>query len=279
MLRAVRRYASEDARSDGQPAERGADALRHYALHAEAGRFDLVGHDADLRVGRDETIRPGGIPSAEAVGTPTIRTGALSGSAHGSSSVYGSLTDSSTATETSHTRPTLEGELLLAIEVLKLGRSVPDGAIVEAVTMPWGRLVAELEKDPDLLYRYDPRKMEELVAAAYDDAGEFDEVTLTSRSNDGGRDVIAVRRGQFSIRVLDQVKRYSAGRRVTADDVRAMYGVLNRDAAASKAYVTTTSEFAPGVAKEFESEIPTRLDLRDGAALIDWFKRLAKESC
>ena len=41
------------------------------------------------------------------------------------------------------------------------------------------------------------------VAAAYQAAG-FDEVTLTPRSADGGRDVIAVRRGRYSVRLLDQ---------------------------------------------------------------------------
>jgi restriction system protein len=54
----------------------------------------------------------------------------------------------------------------------------------------------------------------------------FDEVTLTPRSGDLGRDVIAVKRGLGTVRVIDQVKAYGPSHLVTADDVRALLGVL-----------------------------------------------------
>jgi len=46
---------------------------------------------------------------------------------------------------------------------------------------------------------------EEIIAGAYKKAG-FDEVTLTPRSGDLGRDVIAIKKGLGSVRVIDQVK-------------------------------------------------------------------------
>ncbi len=165
-------------------------------------------------------------------------------------------------------------ELLIGMSILKLGQSVRDGAIVEAVTIPWAGLVRALKRDPDFLYSFDPRKFEEIVAAAYEECGAFDEVILTPRSADGGRDVIATQRGHFSIRVLDQVKRYKPGSVVTADEVRAVYGVLMADHSASKAYVTTTASFAPGVREEFADRIPTRVDFRDGAAIRAWLLEL-----
>jgi len=55
-----------------------------------------------------------------------------------------------------------------------------------------------------------------------------------------------------------------------------MYGVLTFDQGASKAYVTTTAVFAPGVPQEFAAAIPTRLDLRDGEALREWLTALAR---
>src|SRR5207249_1009544 len=85
---------------------------------------------------------------------------------------------------------------------------------------------------------------EEIIAAAYQAAG-FDEVTLTPRSADGGRDVIAVRRGRYSVRLLDQVKAYGPNHLVTADEVRSLMGVLSSDRGASKGVLTTTSDFAP----------------------------------
>lgn len=83
-------------------------------------------------------------------------------------------------------------------------------------------------------------------------------------------DIIATRHDVGAIRILDQVKQYRPGHLVPVNDVRAMWGVLNADRRASKGLITTTSAFAPGVAKEFADRMPTRLELRDGATLRDW---------
>ena len=56
-------------------------------------------------------------------------------------------------------------------------------------------------------------------------------MTLTPRSGDHGRDVIAIKKGLGSIRVIDQVKAYKPGHRVTAKDVQALIGVLQGDGA------------------------------------------------
>jgi hypothetical protein len=46
------------------------------------------------------------------------------------------------------------------------------------------------------------------------------------------------------------------------------------DSKASKAVVTTTSRFAPGVADEFANRTPTRMELRDGPAFRAWLTRI-----
>ena len=69
-------------------------------------------------------------------------------------------------------------------------------------------------------------------------------MTLTPRSGDHGRDVIAIKRGLGSVRIIDQVKAYKPGHWVTANDVRALVGVVAGDGA-SKGFLTTTSDFAP----------------------------------
>jgi restriction system protein len=76
-----------------------------------------------------------------------------------------------------------------------------------------------------------------MVAGAYDRVG-FDKVILTPRSGDLRRDVIAIKYGLGTVRVIDQVKAYGPGHLVTADDVRALLGVLDADGA-SKGFLTT----------------------------------------
>jgi restriction system protein len=117
--------------------------------------------------------------------------------------------------------------------------------------------------------------LEELIAEAYEREG-YKDVILTPHSADKGRDVIvsATLPGIGTIKIVDQVKRYKQGNKVTADEVRALVGVLTRDQDVSKGIVTTTSEFAPGIAKEYAAFLPSRLELKNGTALIEWLKEL-----
>lgn len=139
---------------------------------------------------------------------------------------------------------------------------------------PWEAIFQEVIQDRNRLFRFkeDPRAFEEFIAETYRLDGY--EVELTPRSNDGGVDVIARKRGFGAIKILDQAKAYSKERRVSANDVRAAYGVLGMTQDASKVVITTTSEFAPGVYKEFDRFMPTRLELRHGQNLIDWLKNI-----
>lgn len=139
---------------------------------------------------------------------------------------------------------------------------------------PWEAIFQEIIKNPANLFRFrdDPRAFEEFIADTYRLDGY--DVELTPRSNDGGVDVIASKSGFGAIKIFDQAKAYSEGRRVPANDVRAAYGVLSMAQDTSKVVITTTSEFAPGVYDEFARFMPTRLQLRHGQNLIDWLKHV-----
>jgi hypothetical protein len=100
------------------------------------------------------------------------------------------------------------------------GQKTIDGQLVEAVALPWFDIVEILRKDPSAAFQIDPRTWEEIVAGAYKKAG-FDEVTLTRRSGDLGRDVIAIKKGLGTVRVIDQVKAFGPTHLVPAEDVRA----------------------------------------------------------
>jgi restriction system protein len=132
---------------------------------------------------------------------------------------------------------------LLMQTVVELGAKTQDGHLIQAVTLPWFAIVEALQKDPSLAYQMTPEQWEHMVAGAYSRAG-FEEVTITPRSGDFGCDVIAVKYGLGTFRIIDQVKAYKPGHLVTADDVRALLGVLDADGA-SKGFLTTTSDFAP----------------------------------
>ncbi len=160
--------------------------------------------------------------------------------------------------------------------VLEFGDRTREGLLVRAVAVPWFAIIQLMQQDRRLVYELDPRKWEELVAGAWRQEGY--EVILTPRSGDGGKDVIvmATLPGIGRIRLFDQVKRYKPGHLVTADEVRSMLGVLEVGGNVSKGIVTTTSDFAPGIAEDrsIQRLIPDRLELKAGEKLFSWLETL-----
>jgi restriction system protein len=161
--------------------------------------------------------------------------------------------------------------------LLHFGGATSEGTLVRAIALPWFEIVNLLQRDPAAVYQIDPRKWEEIIAGAYERAG-FDEVILTPRSADKGRDVVASKNGVGSIRIFDQVKAYKPGHVVTADEVRAMLGVITGAQNVSKGIITTTSSFAPRLQMDayIARNIPFRLELKPRDVLIPWLEELAK---
>lgn len=160
--------------------------------------------------------------------------------------------------------------------ILEFGSKVDDGRLVEAVALPWFDIMRMIKADPESIYTINPYTWEELIAGAYTRAG-FDEVVLTPRSGDNGRDVIATKSGIGSVRFFDQVKAYRPGHVVTAEEVRAMVGTITAAGNVSKGIVTTTSTFAPKILEvDFvRSLVPYRLELKDRQQLLAWLNGLA----
>jgi restriction system protein len=166
---------------------------------------------------------------------------------------------------------------LLLQTVVIPGVKTREGQLIQAVTVPWGEIVKLLQSDPAIAYQIPPRKWEEIIAGAYKKAG-FDEVTLTPHSGDYGRDVIAVKKGLGVIRVIDQVKAYRPTHLVTAEEVRALMGVLQADGA-SKGFLTTTSDFAPRLKDDplIVTFMPDRLGLINGKELLERLAELSED--
>ncbi len=179
-----------------------------------------------------------------------------------------------TSTKSYFIMPNLSCEVLLqASFIAATNDKAGDGHLIQAVTIPWFRIIREIERNARFLYEVPWRKLEELIAGAYEQAG-WSEVVLTHRSGDHGRDIIATKPGFGTIRIVDQVKAYHPNHLVTADDVRSMLGVLSADQNVSKGIITTTSGFAPGIRTDsrLQAFMPYRMELRDGPSLIEWLK-------
>ena len=165
---------------------------------------------------------------------------------------------------------------LLLQTIVIPGEKTSEGRIIEAVSIPWFEIINILKDDPTIAFQIPPDKWEEIVAGAYKKSG-FDEVILTPRSGDFGRDVIAIKKGIGQIRVIDQVKAYKQDHLVKANDVRALMGVLQTDGA-SKGFLSTTSDFAPKIKEDplIVPLIPARLELINGPKLLKRLQELAK---
>jgi restriction system protein len=167
--------------------------------------------------------------------------------------------------------------ITLNAQIVVFGDPTNEGTLIEALGLPWFKIVEWITKDRSALYNFTWRQWEELIAGAYHQDG-FDEVILTPRSGDLGRDVIAVKKGFGSIRILDQVKAYAPGNLVSANDVRAMLGVVTADTNCSKGVVTTTADFAPLVREDplLKKFMPHRLELKSGPELITWLNGISE---
>lgn len=220
---------------------RAAVQIHGHRITAETGQLRVVGDDVRLTDSTQVVLTPG-IPSEEQVGSQVVIP---------------------------------DGELVIQAAVIGFTDPSTHQLLVRSVTIPWIEIIKALEKDPSFLDTLKPRRLEELVAEAYTQLG-YKDVVLTPHSNDKGRDVIvtATLPGIGTIRIVDQVKRYAPHRKVTANDVRALAGVLLRDRDVSKGIVTTTSGFAPGIQNEFAALMPSRIELKNGVALKQWLNEV-----
>jgi restriction system protein len=159
--------------------------------------------------------------------------------------------------------------------VIYAGDKTSEGRLVEGVGIAWFEIIRLIRRDPKEIFNIEPRTFEELIAGAYERAG-YDEVVLTPRSADKGRDVIATINGVGSIRIFDQIKRNRITHPITADDVRALAGVISMAQNVSKGVLTTSGVFAPNLMEDeyIQRIVPYRLELKPRDVLIPWLMRL-----
>jgi len=161
--------------------------------------------------------------------------------------------------------------------IIATDRKTSEGVLIQATGAVWLEIAKRLGDDWSIALQIPPDKWEEIVAGAFKKFG-YDEVTLTPRSADHGRDVIAVKSGVGSIRILGSVKAYKPGHLVTKEQVHALAGVVSLDPNASKGLLATTSDFAPRLMDDvrLKEATPHRIELMNGAQLQNWLRELSK---
>ena len=179
------------------------------------------------------------------------------------------------------TEPLLPTTPALSISSLIIPeRTVPEGLLIRSVSVVWNEIVQRLGSDWSVAFQLTPRQWEELIAGALQNDKEikFDEIILTPRSGDHGRDVIAIKNGRMALKILGSVKRYKPGHLVDYDEILSLIGVMNGELNASKGIITTTSDFPPLVNEHpfIKPHVPSRLQLINGEELQKWLAELAE---
>jgi restriction system protein len=156
-------------------------------------------------------------------------------------------------------------------------RPTTEGLLIKSYAAVWLEVARQLGQDWTLAHQLNDRQWEEMLAGALDKDGY--QVTLTPRSNDYGRDVIAVKPVAGGLRLLGSMKAYAPHRLVPREHVHEMLGILTAEGA-SKAIIATTSGFAPRIheAPGLASFIPDRIQLMDGPHLQRWLTDLSAKT-
>jgi restriction system protein len=152
-----------------------------------------------------------------------------------------------------------------------------EGILVKSCGAAWVEIVNLLGNNWTAAFEIEPRKWEEILAGALQKEGFS--VTLTPRSKDHGRDVIAEKSGVGCIRMLGSMKAYAPDHLVRREHVHEVLGVINAERA-TKGMIVTTSDFAPELfdAPGLAELVPYRLELKNGVQLQNWLRQLTSTS-
>lgn len=130
-------------------------------------------------------------------------------------------------------------------------------------------LIKYLALHPEYLRHLHPRKFEELIADILNNQGY--DATLTPRTRDGGKDIIAVHKSIIGHQMLIvECKRYSEENKVGVEVVRGLYGVQQAERY-NQAIIATTSTFSKQ-AIDFVKPLNFQLALKDYDSIIEWCK-------
>ena len=130
-------------------------------------------------------------------------------------------------------------------------------------------------RNPEMMRQMNARAFEEFIASLLEQLG-FEDLVLTRRAKDGGRDVLATQHvSGVPIFFAFECKRYAAKRPVGIAFARALLGTITHGPSrATKGVLVTTSRFTSG-ARNFILTEP-QLDGKDFDGVVGWLRDYAK---
>lgn len=148
-----------------------------------------------------------------------------------------------------------------------------DQTIVVASEERWSDLIKRFARNPREIRQLSARGFEELIAELLIRDGM--DVTLTPKSRDGGKDILARANTNVGTHLyVVECKRYAENKLVDVRWVRSLYGTVESDRATAGLIVTTSGFTGP--AREFCKTVQHRMSLRDFEQLSQW---LMKHGC
>jgi hypothetical protein len=159
-----------------------------------------------------------------------------------------------------------------------LVRLVPAEALVDLQRVGFAPilLLDRVLRNPTILHQISDRDFEGFVATLVDELG-FEDVILTRRSADGGRDVLAKQRlSGIEILFAFECKHYSPDKPVGIGIARALFGTIAHcDTRANIGVLVTTSRFTKPARRFILTELS--LDGKDFADVIEWLREYARK--
>ncbi len=150
----------------------------------------------------------------------------------------------------------------------------PPAIVVKALQECTTELLQQLKEHPDILRTLHPGTFENVVAEIFRHEGFETERISGWNEPDGGVDLIAVRHLSPGVdyRLAIQCKRWAQSRRVSAEPIRMLAGVLDRFRAHA-GVVATTGTFSPDAHEEMTSYL-WRISLREYDDILASLHRL-----
>jgi hypothetical protein len=139
------------------------------------------------------------------------------------------------------------------------------------------RTLDRILRSPEAMRMLGAREFEQFIATLVDQLG-FEDVVLTPRSGDRGRDVIAIKKVHgIVILFAFECKRYRPDLPVGPELLRALLGTITHGTTkANKGVLVTTSTFTSG-ARNFLLTEPS-IDGKDFDGIVAWLQEYAKKS-
>lgn len=138
------------------------------------------------------------------------------------------------------------------------------------------RVLSKILSNPDEVRNITPRQFEEFIADLLFELGGFQDIKLTPRSRDGGKDVIATKLVHgIPFAVYFECKQYAEGNKIQLDTMRSLLGTMAYESRnVNKGVLVTTSTFTKGCKDLILSD--ARLDGKDYDDILGWIGNIKK---